>query len=60
MVRGRRTAKREAAQTREVELAEAAARAEIESARRAAEEARAAARLRTDRSALDRLSTLSR
>lgn len=60
MARGRRNAKREAARTREAEAAEAAERGEIDAARKAADEARAAVRLHADRSALDRLSTLSR
>lgn len=60
MVRGRRTAKREAAETRRAEAIEAAERAEIEAARRIAEINRLASRWRTDRAALDRLSALSR
>ncbi|MBD8023458.1 hypothetical protein [Microbacterium gallinarum] len=60
MVRGRRNAKREAAETRHAEAVQAERKAEIEAARRLAEKSRLALRWRTDRSALDRLSTLSR
>lgn len=60
MVRGRRNAKRLTAETRRAQAAEDAERAELEAAQRAADEVRKAARMRTDRIALDRLSALSR
>lgn len=60
MARGRRSAKREAAETRQAEAVLAAREAETEAARRVEEENQVASRWRTDRTALDRLSTLSR
>ncbi|WP_127476374.1 hypothetical protein [Microbacterium sulfonylureivorans] len=60
MARGRRSAKRELAQTREIEALERAEEARLEAESKAAFERRLARKWVSERAALVRLSTLSR